>query len=233
MSTITVAVEIRRGEPMRGILLLAGFLIVIVGVVLAVVWPHGENRMERASEDDPLDPLLQALLKEPTQGDRGHQSRFFTTLLDLARKHGTSLLDAARTRSVDEGYAVRVGAGRGQHVVAVLRGNDPFIPGNDTQYLLLLNAEGRLLDTLSCSINNRLTRMLVDHSGTFRTDVPKAPRTTVPNSSSGSSRRGAAVSRAIGATRLRWGARRTPIAGTRPGRASSAPPSGTGRGCAA
>jgi hypothetical protein len=117
------------------------------------------------------DPSLKVLLRESAQGDRDHRSPFFTALLSLARRHGARPADYVPGRFVDEGFAAPVGGG---HVVAILRGIDPFIPGRDTQVLLLLDHEGRLLDRLACGINNRLTRMYVP-AGTFRTDVPAAP----------------------------------------------------------
>jgi len=58
--------------------------------------------------------------------------------------------------------------------VAVLGGHYPVFPSDETQYIVLLDREGELLDRLSCGISNRLTRMYVD-SGTFLTDVLDAP----------------------------------------------------------
>jgi hypothetical protein len=118
-----------------------------------------------------LDPSLEVLVREAARGDRNHRSPFFAALLSLARKHAASGTDYLPDHSVEEGFAVKVGDG---HVVAVLRGASRVIPGTDTQYLLLLDREGRLLDRLSCDINNRLTRMF-EGSGIFRTDVSGRP----------------------------------------------------------
>jgi hypothetical protein len=117
---------------------------------------------------------LTTLLREPARNDRQHKSPFFTALASLARKHGGDESDYVPEGivRVDEGFAAAVGAGR---VAVVLRGDSGFMPGDDTQYLLLLDQEGRLLDRLSCSISNRLTRMFVE-SGDFRAEVSEAPQ---------------------------------------------------------
>jgi hypothetical protein len=124
-----------------------------------------------------LNPSLRTLLKESAKNDPDHKSRFFTTLSTLAQKHGSSFEEYVEQRplhEVDEGYAVYIPEGGKRYIVAILRGDDNFIPGRDTQCLLLLDEEGRLLDKLSCDISNRLTRMFVDYSGIFRTEVPDA-----------------------------------------------------------
>jgi hypothetical protein len=122
-----------------------------------------------------LNPPIRVLLKESAQNDPEHKSRFFTILATLAQKHGSDIEGYVGQRplsEVDEGYAVYSPDGERKYVVAILRGYDNIIPGRDTQYLLLLDAEGRLLDRLSCGISNRLTRMF-DDSGIFRTEVPE------------------------------------------------------------
>jgi hypothetical protein len=150
---------------------------VVVGVgvlaaaaVLLALWcRHESNAAARH-------PLLVALLAGPAEKDGEHRSVFFRALSALAGPQGFTLDrhvvegDTVQIRHVDEGYAVRVRSGRRRYVVAVLRGWDGYIPGSDTQYLLLFSPDGELLDTLSCSINARLTRMAVE-SGTFHTDV--------------------------------------------------------------
>jgi hypothetical protein len=116
------------------------------------------------------------LLGTSAKDDREHHSDFFSTLESLAQKQGQSLEKLLESPFVDEGYAVRVNADDTNYVVAILRGNTPFIPGKDTQYLLLFDTKGRLLDRLSCSINNRLTRTLVNHTDNFCTDVSPLPK---------------------------------------------------------
>jgi hypothetical protein len=149
---------------------LVGLGVLVVVVVLLVLW--GRHDADEAARH----PLLVALLAGPAKADENHRSVFFRALSALAGPQGFTLDrqfvagDAAPIRQVDEGYAVRVRSGRDRYVVAVLRGWDGYIPGHDTQYLLLFSPDGELLDTLSCSINARLTRMAVE-SGIFRTDV--------------------------------------------------------------
>jgi hypothetical protein len=124
-----------------------------------------------------LDLPVKTLLRESARNDAKHETRFFKTITALAQKHGSSLkeyLSGGSIRAVDEGYAVFFREGEQKYVVAVLRGNSHVIPGDDSQYLLLLDHEGRVLDRLTCAINNRLTRMFVDYYGVFRTEVPDA-----------------------------------------------------------
>src|SRR5262249_8975055 len=90
----------------------------------------------------------------------------------LARTHGLDGTDYVPGQFVEEGFAARVVAGPEQYVVVVLRERGIVVPGSDTQYLLLLDRQGRLLDKLACSLNNRLTRM---ESGSFRTEVLDRP----------------------------------------------------------
>ncbi len=120
-----------------------------------------------------LDPLVMTLLQEPARNDPDHKSSFFTALEALAKKHGVNPIEywGKAFTSPDEGYAIRIGAGADLRVIAILRGDDSFIPGQDTQFLLLLDTEGRLLDWLTCSVSNRLTRWVVGETSVFRTDV--------------------------------------------------------------
>src|SRR5262245_49852488 len=113
-------------------------------------------------DDSRLGPLLEALLQERAKADPERQSRFFTTLSGLARRQGRGLRHYVPHSSVDEGCAVRIGT----DVVLSLRGKGFFIPGNDTQHLVLLDNKGRILDQLSCASNNRLTMFA---PGDFRT----------------------------------------------------------------
>ena len=124
-----------------------------------------------ALADDGLDPALASLLPQSAKGDGDRTSPFFTALAQLARKHGLTLDDYDPTRDADEGYALR----RGDYVVVVLRGDSHCIPGDDTQTLLLCGRDGTLLDMLSCAVNNRLTRWVVNHKGVFRTEAPQPP----------------------------------------------------------
>ncbi len=124
-----------------------------------------------ALNGDGLDATLASLLRQSAKDDGERTSSFFKTLAGLARKHGLTLNDYDPTRDADEGYALR----RGNYVVVVLRGDSHFIPGDDTQMLLLFNQRGDLLDSLSCAVNNRLTRHFVNHQGGFFTDAPQPP----------------------------------------------------------
>jgi hypothetical protein len=136
---------------------------------------EGQSARRLAEGVTTFDPSVGILLKESAQNDREHKSQFFAALSVLAQKHGSSLEDFSGQQGlteVDEGYAVFFRQDEKKYVVAVLRGDDGCIPGEDTQFLLLLSDAGRLLDRLSCRISNRLTRMFVDYSGVFRTEVP-------------------------------------------------------------
>jgi hypothetical protein len=56
-----------------------------------------------------------------------------------------------------DGRATRVTADGTPFVLLLLRETDLFIPGLDTQHLVLLDARGRFLDRVSCAVSNRLT----------------------------------------------------------------------------
>ncbi len=153
-----------RGSPARralGLLLTATAALVLG---LGVAWRAGPP----AAPPAPPAPALVAMLNEPAKSDREWRSRFFRSMASLGVE--VPLRAAAGLADVDEGYAVAVGPAGADYFVAVLRGSTPFLPGYDTQHLLLFDRRGTLLDALSCSISNRLTRMYAD-SGTFRTDV--------------------------------------------------------------
>jgi hypothetical protein len=130
--------------------------------------PGKEKKMGRAEES----VLVQTLLRKSAKADRDHASPFFRALEALARQQGRPLKGLLADGWIEDGYAVRVQDGRHRRVVVILRSNDHIIPGADTQHLLLLDCTGHILDTLSCEISSRLTRMFVD-SGTFRTDVDR------------------------------------------------------------
>jgi hypothetical protein len=109
-----------------------------------------------------------ALLQEHATNDGEHKSRFFTTLHNLDRRQGMRLSDYIHWPLTD-GRAVRLRAGHSDRVVVILRADSYTIPGVDTQYLLLLDQEGHLLDRLSCEISNRLTGRRGGDGAIFRT----------------------------------------------------------------
>jgi hypothetical protein len=119
------------------------------------------------------DPALRTLLRHAMQHEPQHRSPFFTALLALARSHDRSPSDYLPDEDIDEGYAVEIRGAQQRYVVAVLRGDSHVIPGSDTQHLVLLSLDGRVLDSVSCEISNRLTRGF--GHGTFRTDAPSKP----------------------------------------------------------
>jgi hypothetical protein len=147
---------------------------VIATAVVVQRRPKGEPGPPR--QDAAQEYRLEPLLKESTSSGRGLAWRLVMSLWRLAREHGLHRLNGIIPGvHADEVYATGVQDGRDRYVVAILRGFGFNIPGKDSQHLLLLDRDGRLLDRLSCSINNRLTRMFVDH-GDFRTYVPEAPQ---------------------------------------------------------
>jgi hypothetical protein len=177
----------REGQAMtRKLLLVIATWLLVAGAFTVVVWlGNGQAAKSYSSTarftDQPisdeewpeyrfnedvngLDPLLAALFN-PTRNDRDHTSPFFIALATLGQKHGLTLKDYDPSGVADQGHAFRFDA----NVVVVLRGWNHCIPGDDTQTLLLLGSDGKLLDRLSCSVNARLTRMFVDHKCGFRT----------------------------------------------------------------
>jgi len=131
-----------------------------------------------AEADGHMDPAVELLLRESAKDDVEHESPFFKALTALAEKHGLSRKEYFPGRWLDgpeDGYATRVGTSRNAHVVVVLRYAEKIIPGRDTQHLLLLNAGGKVLDRLSCDINNRLTTCLAD-PGRYFAEVTDSPQ---------------------------------------------------------
>jgi hypothetical protein len=149
---------------------------IAVGIA-ALVWyfmPTGEDD-QLAGADDQRDPVVQTLLDESTKNDPDHNRKFIAAFSDLLQKHGSGVTQCLRhPHEAEEGWAVRVDAGRDSRVLAILGGCDCWMPGEDTQYLFLLDHHGRIKDQLSCSVSNRLTRFFVG-SGSLRTAVLDAP----------------------------------------------------------
>jgi hypothetical protein len=117
---------------------------------------------------EPSDPPLKRLLHCSAKHDRRHTTRFFTALSAVFLQNKAPLTDFEPGWGIDEGYAVSVNDGLKNYIAVVLRGWDHIIPGDDTQYLFLLGADGKILDRMSCAVNSRLTREVVA-KGSFRT----------------------------------------------------------------
>jgi hypothetical protein len=147
-------------------LTLFGFSVLAIAVTAVV-----GSRLSREKDEAAFAPSVRILLRESAESDADHKSRFFKALSALAQQHGLVPGDYI-PKEVTRGYAVRISAGREAYAVAVLRGRTRWKPGDDTQYLLLLDQQGRLLDQLSCTINGHLTAALRS-SGNFRTEVPR------------------------------------------------------------
>ena len=106
---------------MRNLCLL-GVVVAIITLGSVTVWCcHSKKAAElptsnvSSEEFAQLDPVIQVLLKETAKNDIDHNSQFFTTLSELAKKNGLSLKDYVSDRFVDEGYAVCVRAGSAPH----------------------------------------------------------------------------------------------------------------------
>ncbi len=109
-----------------------------------------------------LDPLLASLVKQTADGDRKHESEFFKTFAQLARRSGLTPTDLARYESgggarsgLSKGHAVVLRTRSGPYVVALLGTNSASVPGLTAQKLLLFDASGAVLDQLACGINTR------------------------------------------------------------------------------
>ncbi len=126
---------------MRGLLVV--FVAFAVAALLARTWLLSTP-----------DPDVPALLGESAKKDGMHTSAFFRRVFRVAERGGWKK-DEFFWYVVDEGYAFDAGAGR---VLVVLRDRGMTIPGEDTEYLLLVGPNGRLLDRLDCAISNRLTQ---------------------------------------------------------------------------
>jgi hypothetical protein len=145
--------------------------VIAIGIMVVVLY----LRPRQAASPPDLNYLAVVLLRESATDDRQHQSRFFTALTAVAVRHGVKLSEYIPDWYVSEGRAVLIKADHSDRVVVLLRGNMPVIPGEDTQYLLLLDQEGRQLDRVSCAINNRLTELRGDEGAILRTDVLRTP----------------------------------------------------------
>jgi hypothetical protein len=154
----------------------------VAGLLVSVIWVMRPGRdVERGAPspstepDLHFDPLVEKLLREQATSDRERRSPFFQALTALAERHGARPAEYIPEPWISEGRATAIKAQDTTYVAVVLRGVAPVIPGSDTQHLLLLTADGRLLDRVSCEMNNRLTS-LYEPQGTFFTDVPEQPQ---------------------------------------------------------
>lgn len=113
--------------------------------------------------------MVTALLKGSTDDDF-EQSRFWDALSKLARTRDwpRDEYNPGSPYRRTQGRAEMI-AGLEPLVVVILYMADARYPGEDVQKLLLLDRRGRIRDTLSCSINNRLVFW---GGGLFRTDLP-------------------------------------------------------------
>ncbi len=131
---------------MRARAVLLAFTVVLGGLTLLP---------PRHRPQEPTDPLVRLLLHERVRGVRAWESPFFRALETLWGRGGARPADRfwSEYAFADEGYATPLGG----YVLVVVRADSCFIPGTDTQHLLLLDRAGRVLDTLSCSVSNRIT----------------------------------------------------------------------------
>jgi hypothetical protein len=158
------------------------FAMVVAALVVAGCLVLGEQRQIQEDDAD-LDPSVCVLLDEPVDAEQqarflplwDHRGRFSAALAALASQHGLPPEEYRAHLRITEGAAFRVGRGPDGRVVVVLRDHSGFIPGPDTQHLLLLDRHGRLLDRLSCEVSTRLTTDCFGCGCGFRTDVPEDP----------------------------------------------------------
>jgi hypothetical protein len=167
---------------MRKHVLFSGIFCLAVGLLASVIWvlrPSGDavpRAPSKPSEPDfHFDPLVESLLRERATSDRERQPPFFKALTALAERHGSHQEEYIPEPGISEGRAAAIKAQDTTYVAVVLRNIQPVIPGSDTQHLLLLTADGRPLDRVSCEINNRLTSFY-EPEGKFFTEVPEQPQ---------------------------------------------------------
>jgi hypothetical protein len=125
--------------------------------------------------------LLEALLRTTAQGDVKHESEFFRSLSELARRQELQPSDylnydsgkaqsGRSTAILTEGRAVAVAAEGKQYVVAILGTRVVAIPGVMAQQLVLLDGRGKVLDRLACGINSRYGILFTEVSDKPATD---------------------------------------------------------------
>ncbi len=124
---------------------------------------------------NPNDPPLKRLVHCSSRYDRNHTTRFFNALSALFQKNNLPLTDYEPGWFIDEGYAVPIREANTSYVVAILRGWGHILPGDDSQYLFLLDADGKILDRVVCAVDARRTRESVEHPGTLHTELPRKP----------------------------------------------------------
>lgn len=140
---------------------------------IAILGCHSDTNTaasrQPSSIESQFDPMVTALLKDSTDDDF-EQSRFWDALSKLARTRDwpRDEYDPGSPYRRRQGRAEMI-AGLEPLVVVILYMADARYPGEDVQKLLLLDRRGRIRDTLSCSVNNRLVFW---GGGLFRTDLP-------------------------------------------------------------
>jgi hypothetical protein len=127
---------------------------------LMAFWLH-RAEISAPTEGDLFDPELRTLLQLSSPGDEEHHFRFLPVLDSVLKRNGLSVTDydpyySPILGSIPGGYAVKIRHGLSCRVIAVLHVSDIQFPGTDTQNLILFDCRGRLLDSLTCAIGNRL-----------------------------------------------------------------------------
>src|SRR6267378_6776249 len=118
-----------------------------------------------------LDHSVLTLLKTTASSDFEHESVFFRTLRQLARRNGYAADDLTNYDSGEKpeggraramlmnGRAAILVSGERQYVAVILGTDFISVPGVEAQKILLLDTTGKITDQISCEINSRYGRL--------------------------------------------------------------------------
>jgi hypothetical protein len=148
----------------------------IIALIMLAATAHEATAQRR------LDPSVLTLLKTTASSDFKHESVFFRTLRQLARRNGYAAdvltnydsgekPEGGRARAMlMNGRAAILVSGERQYVAVILGTDFISVPGVEAQKILLLDTTGKITDQISCEINSRYGRLTTEFLQTPQDD---------------------------------------------------------------
>jgi hypothetical protein len=148
----------------------------IIALIMLAATAHVATAQRR------LDPSILTLLKTTASSDFKHESVFFRTLRQLARRNGYAADDLTNYDSGEKpeggraramlmnGRAAILVSGERQYVAVILGTDFISVPGVEAQKILLLDTTGKITDQISCGINSRYGRLATEFLQTPQDD---------------------------------------------------------------
>jgi hypothetical protein len=148
----------------------------IIALIMLAATAHVATAQRR------LDPSVLTLLKTTASSDFKHESVFFRTLRQLARRNGYAADDLTNYDSGEKpeggrarpmlmnGRAAILVSGERQYVAVILSTDFISVPGVEAQKILLLDTTGKITDQISCEINSRYGRLATEFLQTPQDD---------------------------------------------------------------